>query len=116
MLARGKTIVNCTRKKTEKKAVAAFLLLEEIDLSEYRQTFFNKLAVFVFVDIEYKPKLRYIYCSIQRLQKSIKKALYEAKVSGLQLTKRTNFRLYIFSRILRLLVNFGKLNTHEIFF
>ena len=116
MLARGKTIVNCTRKKTEEKAVAAFLLLEEIDLSEYRQTFFNKLAVFVFVDIEYKAKLRYIYCSIQRLQKSIKKALYEAKVSGLQLTKRTIFRLYIFSRILRLLVNFGKLNTHKIFF
>ena len=80
MLARGKTIVNCTRKKTEEKAVAAFLLLEEIDLSKYRQTFFNELAVFVFVDIEYKPKLRYIYCSIQRFQKSIKKLYMRQKI------------------------------------
>lgn len=65
--------------KKQKKAVAAFLLLEEIDLSEYRKTFFSELAVFVFVDIEYKPKLRYIYSSIQRFQKSIKKVLYEVK-------------------------------------
>ena len=30
--------------------------------------------------------------------------------------KRTNFRVYIFSRISRILVDFAKLNTREIFF
>ena len=37
-------------------------------------------------------------------------------VNKLYYFKRTNFRVSIFSRISRILVNFTKLNTREIFF